>query len=186
MLQRWEKPASTRGALLGAPCLAGAPWLPSGRGFKGFTQSSGRGKLQFIPCPAFSPCPACQSWCTGDRFQGWGLRLDFLRSSDLTTNSPEGWWQREGWGCISFPVRTRPAGAETQLSYYTEGSFVFVWRQSRYKESKGGSALKIYLYIKGKSRSHWNCLQQVERIIQRTNIALTDIQMGLVGKPQRL
>lgn len=186
MLQRSEKAASTRGALLEAPCLAGAPWLPLGQGFKGFTQSSGRGKLQFILFPAFSPCLGCQSWCLRDRFQGSGLQLDFLHPSDLTTKSPEGWWQGEAWGCLSCPVRTSPTGAETQLSYYTEGSFVFFWHQNWYRESKGGSALKIHLCIKGKSRSHWNCLQQVERIIQRTNIALTDIQMAFIGKPQSL
>lgn len=57
MLQHLEKPASTRGTLLEAPCLAGAPWLPLGQGFKGFIQSCGRGKLQFTLCPVFFPLP---------------------------------------------------------------------------------------------------------------------------------
>lgn len=28
-------------------------------------------------------------------------------------DSPEGWRQRKGWGCLSFPVRTSPTGAHS-------------------------------------------------------------------------
>lgn len=180
MLQHLEKPASTRGTLLEAPCLAGAPWLPLGQGFKGFIQSCGRGKLQFTLCPAFSPCLGCQSWCLGDRFQGSGPHPDFLHSSGLTLLKLV---EEKGLG---LPSLSGLVPQEHAVQDYTEGSFVSTWHQNWYRESKGGSALKIHLYIKGKSRSHWNCLQQVERIIQRTNIVLTDIQMAFAGKSQSL
>lgn len=182
MLQHLEKPASTRGTLLAAPCLAGAPWLPLGQGFKAFVQSCGRGKLQFTLCPVFPSCLGCQSWCLGDRFQGSGLHLDFLHSSGLTLLKAGGRERAEA----AFPSLSGLVPKEHTVQDYTEGSFVSTWHLNWYRETKGGSALKIHLYIKGKSRSHWNCLQQVERIIRRTNIVLTDIQMAFAGKSQRL
>lgn len=56
MLQHLEKPASTRGTLLEAPCLAGASWLPLGQGFKGFIQK-GKGQAAIHPLPCFVSLP---------------------------------------------------------------------------------------------------------------------------------
>lgn len=41
------------------------------------------------------------------------IRFPPWLSALFCLDSPEGWWQRKGWGCFSFPVRASPTGAHS-------------------------------------------------------------------------
>lgn len=179
----WRAGSQHKGGIVRTPLPRRGTLAPLGARVQRPCTKQWKGQAAIHPQPCFSPCSGCQSWRLGDRFQGPGLVLDFLGSSDWTTNSPQGWWQGEGCGCVSHPVRTRPAGAETRLCCYTHQSFVFTWHQNWYGESKGGTALNIYLCIKGKSRSHRKSLKQAVRITKRTSTALTESICSLTSMP---